>query len=126
MAMYRSRLADVPIPDVDLTDFVLTRARELGDKPALVDATDGRTISYAGLADAVRGVAAGLARRGIAKGDVVAHYAPNVPGYAVAFLGVAAAGGVNTTANPMLTPRELATQLRDSRARMLVTVPALL
>ena len=44
-----------------------------------------------------------------------AHYAPNLPEYAVAFHAVATAGGVNTTANPLLTVEELAAQLSDSR-----------
>ncbi len=74
----------------------------------------------------MRGVAAGLAARGFGKGDVFAHLSPNLPEYAVAFHGVASAGGVNTTANPLLTEEEIANQLVDSGARLLVTVPELL
>jgi acyl-CoA synthetase (AMP-forming)/AMP-acid ligase II len=122
----RSPFPDVEIPDVCLTDFVLGRAGELGDKPALIDAPSGRTITYAQLAESVRATAAGLAARGFGKGEVFAHYAPNLPEYAVAFHAVATVGGVNTTANPLLTANELATQLRDCGARLLVTVPELL
>ncbi|HEX2102084.1 MAG TPA: 4-coumarate--CoA ligase family protein [Solirubrobacteraceae bacterium] len=124
--MLRSPFADVEIPDQPLTDHVLARARELGDKPALIDAGSGRTITYEGLVAAVRAMGAGLAELGFGKGDVFGHYAPNVPEYAVAFHGVAAIGGVNTTANPLLTADELAQQLTDSGARLLVTVPQLL
>jgi len=53
--MIRSPFPDVAIPDVPLTAFVLARAGELGDKPALIDAPTGRTITYTQLADAVRG-----------------------------------------------------------------------
>jgi acyl-CoA synthetase (AMP-forming)/AMP-acid ligase II len=102
---------------------VLARAGELGDEAALIDAPTGRTISYAQLAESVRAVAAGLAARGFGKGDVFAHYAPNLPEYAVAFHAVATLGGVNTTANPLLTAEELTRQLRDCRARLMVTVP---
>ena len=49
------------------------------DRPALVDGVTGRTISYGALVDGVRRLAAGLARRGLRKGDVVAIYAPNLP-----------------------------------------------
>src|ERR671936_2458387 len=111
--MIRSPFPDVEIPDVALTDFVLARTGELGERPALIDAPSGRTITYAQLAESVRAVAAGLAERGFGKGDVLAHYAPNLPEYAVAFLATAAAGGVNTTANPLLTADELGRQLRD-------------
>ena len=106
--MIRSPFPDVEIPDVSLTDFVLARAGERGDRPALIDAPSGRTITYAQLAESVRAVAAGLAERGFGKGDVFAHYAPNRPEYAVAFHAVATVGGVNTTANPLLTADELA------------------
>jgi acyl-CoA synthetase (AMP-forming)/AMP-acid ligase II len=121
--MIRSPFPDVEIPDVPITAFVLARAGELGDKPALIDAPTGRTITYTQLADSVRAVAAGLAERGFGKGDVLAHYAPNLPEYAVAFHAVATVGGVNTTANPLLTAEELAAQLGDCGARLLVTVP---
>ena len=56
-------------------------------------------------------------------GEVFAHYAPNLPEYAVAFHAVATLGGINTTANPLLTSEELARQLSDCEARLLVTVP---
>jgi acyl-CoA synthetase (AMP-forming)/AMP-acid ligase II len=121
--MLRSPMSDVEIPDVALTDFVLARAGQLGQKPALIDGPSGRTITYARLAESVRAGAAGLAERGFGKGDVFAHYAPNLPEYAVAFQAVASVGGVNTTANPLLTADELARQLRDCGARLLVTVP---
>ena len=124
--MIRSPFPDVEIPDVSFTDFVLAGAAGLGGKPAFIDAASGRTLSYARLAESVRAAAAGLAGRGFGKGDVFAHYAPNLPEYAVAFHAVATAGGVNTTANPLLTADELAAQLRDCGARLLVTVPPLL
>jgi acyl-CoA synthetase (AMP-forming)/AMP-acid ligase II len=122
----RSPFPDIEIPDMSFTDFVLARADEHGDKAALIDGPSGRTITYTDLVDSVRGVAAGLAARGFGKGDVFAHLSPNLPEYAVAFHGVASAGGVNTTANPLLTEDEVARQLVDSGARLLVTVPELL
>ncbi len=124
--IHRSPYPDIQIPAEPLHDYVLARAAELGNKPALVDAPTGRTVTYADLARGVPRVAAGLAARGMRKGDVVCIDAPNLPEYALAFLGVAAAGGVNTTTNPLNTVEELASQLRDSGALFLITVPALL
>ena len=116
----------VSIPDVTITDYVLRHAARLGDKPALVDGPTGRTLTYRQLEEGVRRTAAGLARRGFGKGDVLAIYCPNLPEYAIVFLGVARAGGVNTTVNPLYTADELANQLNDSGARFLVTVPPFL
>src|SRR6266404_3788569 len=116
----------VAIADVSITDYVLRHAARLADKPALIDGPTGRTLTYGQLAESVRRAAAGLAQRGFRKGDVFAIYSPNLPEYAVIFLAVAALGGINTTANPLYTADELAKQLKDSRARFLVTVPAFL
>ena len=121
----RSPFPDVEIPDMSFTDFVLARAGERGDKAAFIDAPSGRTITYPQLVESIRGLAAGLSERGFGKGDVFAHFAPNLPEYAVAFHGVASAGGVNTTANPLLTVKEFASQLVDSGARLIVTIPEL-
>src|SRR5918911_4369063 len=124
--IYRSPLPDVDIPDEPLTTYALHRARELGDKPALIDGPTGRTLSYAALDQAVRSLAGGLLAQGFAKGDVLALMAPNVPEYAVVFHGTAFAGGIITTVNPTYTDREVHHQLVDAGARLLVTVPPFL
>jgi acyl-CoA synthetase (AMP-forming)/AMP-acid ligase II len=114
------------IPDLDYASFTLHRAKELGDKPALIDGPSGRALSYADLDRSVRSLAAGLSARGFASGDMFAICLPNVPDYAVAFHGVLAAGGRVTTASPLYTARELGHQLADSRAKMLLTAPPFL
>ncbi len=123
---FRSPFPDVTIPDVPLTTFVLANVEAHRDRPALVDASSGRTITFGELADRVRRLAAGLSRRGIGKGDVVAIFALNVPDYAVVFHAVARLGAVLTPANPTYTVEELTFQLRDAGARLLVTTEALL
>jgi acyl-CoA synthetase (AMP-forming)/AMP-acid ligase II len=122
---FRSPFPGVEIPDVSLTEFVFSRAAEHADRPALVDGLSGRTLTYAQLRAAVRAAAAGLARRGFAKGDVLALYSPNLPEYVVAFHAVASLGGVVTPVNPLYTVEELSKQLDDSGAKYIVTVPAL-
>jgi acyl-CoA synthetase (AMP-forming)/AMP-acid ligase II len=117
---------DVTIPDVPLHEYVLRDAMDRADEAALIDGPSGRTLTYGQLAGGVRRVAAGLAARGFAKGDVFAIYSPNLPEYALAFYGVSAAGGINTTVSPLYTADELARQLSDSGARFLLTVPPFL
>jgi acyl-CoA synthetase (AMP-forming)/AMP-acid ligase II len=124
--IFRSPYPDVEIPNVSLADFVLRHAERLADKPALIDAASGRSLTYGQLAGGIRGVAAGLWERGLRKGDVVGIFAPNDPDYAIALYAVASAGGIVTTVNPQVTAEELARQLDDSRARFLVTTPDLL
>jgi acyl-CoA synthetase (AMP-forming)/AMP-acid ligase II len=124
--IYRSPLPDVDIPDEPLTTYALQRARELGDKPALIDGPTGRVLSYRALDHGVRSLAGGLVAHGFATGDVLALMAPNLPEYAVVFHGTAFAGGVVTTINPTYTDRELHHQLVDAGARLLLTVPPFL
>src|SRR4051794_33640321 len=126
LLIYRSPFPDVEIPDGALTPYVLRRAGELADKPALIDGPTGRTMTYGELAEAVASVAGGLVATGFAKGDVLAIMAPNVPEYAVAFHGTAMAGGVVTTINPAYTAGEVHHQLVDAGAKLLVTVPPFL
>src|SRR5688572_7500428 len=114
---------DVSIPETALTPFVLHRARELGDKPALIDGPTGRKVSYSELADSIAIAAHNLARRGFKKGEVFGILSPNCPEYAIAFHAVATLGGIVTPINPLYTRYEIAHQLKDSGARFLVTVP---
>jgi acyl-CoA synthetase (AMP-forming)/AMP-acid ligase II len=122
--IYRAPEPDVEIPRGDVASFVLEGAAERGAKPALIDAPTGRVLTYGELSERVRALAAGLAERGFGHGDVLGVYLPNLPEYAVAFHGAAAAGGMCTTMNPLYTAREVAYQLGDAGARMLLTVPA--
>jgi len=124
--IFKSPFPDVTIPDTTLTPYVLRHAEKLKDKVAIVEAGSGRSYTYGRLANHVGRVAAGLHGRGFGKGEVLAILSPNVPEYPIAFHGVASAGGVNTTLNPLYTADEIAFQLRDSRARFLLTVPPLM
>jgi acyl-CoA synthetase (AMP-forming)/AMP-acid ligase II len=124
--IHRSPYPDVTIPDTALAPFLLQHAGRLAEKPALIEGETGRTFTYAQLADATRRVAAGLARRGIQKGDVLAFYCPNGPEYIITLLALWTLGAVPTTINPLFTARELAYQLKDARASSLLTAPDLL
>ncbi|MGH9900670.1 MAG: 4-coumarate--CoA ligase family protein [Pyrinomonadaceae bacterium] len=121
--IFRSPYTEVALVESPLTEFVLRRAPQLADKPALIDGTDGRVLTYTQLAESVRRVAANLAARGFRKGDVFAIFSPNLPEYAVIFHAVASLGGINTTINPLYTAAEVARQLDDARAKYLITVP---
>jgi acyl-CoA synthetase (AMP-forming)/AMP-acid ligase II len=122
--MFRSPHPEVDIPNSSLNDFVLARAYEFGDRPAFVDGLSGRTMSFRSLRDQVRGLASGLSHR-VGKGDVVAIWAPNVLEYPVVFHAVVSLGAILTTINPAYTNQEVAFQLRDANAKLLITTAAL-
>jgi acyl-CoA synthetase (AMP-forming)/AMP-acid ligase II len=121
--IFRSPFPDIAIPDVSLTSFVLRRAGELRDKPALIDGPSGRTLTYGQLADGIRRTAVGLSHHGFRQGDVLATICPSIPEFAVAFYAASALGGTTTMLNPLFTVDELATQLSDAGARFVLTVP---
>lgn len=122
----KSPYPDVSIPETAFTPFVLQRARELGDKPALIEGPTGRTITYTQLEDQIARVAASLDKRGFKKGQVFGILSPNVPEYAIAFHAIALLGGIVTPINPLYTEHEISHQLKDAGARFLVTVPGCL
>ncbi|HZN06137.1 MAG TPA: 4-coumarate--CoA ligase family protein [Pyrinomonadaceae bacterium] len=114
---------DVDIPETALTPYVLRRAKELSDKPALIDGPSGRTLTYSQLADSIAIAAHNLRERGFKKGDVFGILSPNCPEYAIAFHATATLGGIVTPINPLYTRTEIAHQLKDCSARFLVTIP---
>ncbi|GGM04886.1 AMP-binding protein [Dactylosporangium sucinum] len=124
--IYSSRYPDVAVVDELIHDRVLGRAAARGALPALVDAVSGRTITYGELAVLVERLAAGLSAEGIGAGDVVALHSPNTVLFPVVFYATTRAGGTVTTLSPLATAPEIAKQLVDAKARLLVTVSALL
>lgn len=121
----RSRFPDVEIPDCTLGDYVFAHAAEWADRPALIDGPSGRTLSYGALREMIAQCRAALVARGFKRGDVLCLFSPNVPEYAAVFFAVAELGGANTTANPMYGAEELANQLKNSGAKIIVTAPVL-
>ncbi|MFJ4810318.1 4-coumarate--CoA ligase family protein [Streptomyces longwoodensis] len=124
--MFRSEYADVPPVDLPIHEAVLGRAAEFGDRPALIDGTDGTTLTYDQVDRFHRRVAAALAEAGVLKGDVLALHSPNTVAFPLAFYAATRAGASVTTVHPLCTPEEFAKQLGDSGARWIVTVSPLL
>ncbi|MFI8220333.1 4-coumarate--CoA ligase family protein [Streptomyces sp. NPDC085932] len=124
--MFRSEYADVPPVDLPIHDAVLARAAEFGDTPALIDGTDGTTLTYEQVDRFHRRVAAGLAEAGVRKGDVLALHSPNTVAFPTAFYAATRAGATVTTVHPLATAQEFAKQLTDCAARWIVTVSPLL
>ncbi|KAG8073496.1 hypothetical protein GUJ93_ZPchr0006g45224 [Zizania palustris] len=129
--VYRSLRPAAPIasdPGLALTDLLLRRAEACPSALALVDAASGDGgLTFAELRSAVLATAVALSSRaGVRPGDAVLILAPNCMLYPVCFFAVTALGAVATTANPLYTPREITKQVSDARAKLVITVSALL
>ncbi len=123
--IFTSPHAAIAIPEIPLTDFVLHQVAEFGSRPALIEGVTGRAITYAELKPSIFRLAAGFAAQGFKKGDVLAILSPNLPEYVLAFHAAALLGGATTMVPPLFTDDEIKTQLRNSGARFLLTVPQL-
>ncbi|MFF5158862.1 4-coumarate--CoA ligase family protein [Streptomyces sp. NPDC000348] len=124
--MFRSEYADVPPVELPIHDAVLARAAERGSTPALIDGTDGTTLTYEQVDRFHRRIAAALAEAGVRKGDVVALHSPNTVAFPLAFYAATRAGASVTTVHPLATAEEFGRQLEDCAARWIVTVSPLL
>jgi acyl-CoA synthetase (AMP-forming)/AMP-acid ligase II len=106
--------------DALVDETILAVADAQPDRLALADARSGRTLTGGQLADGARRFAAGLAERGIGRGDVVALVAANGPDHAVALYGTLASGAAVASANPALTAGELGRQFAVTRPRLVI------
>ena len=81
----------------------------------------GSKMTYAELDVLSDRLAAGLDAAGLRPGHPVALQLPNIPQFLVAYFGILKAGGVVIPLNVLLKAPEVAFQLADSGARMLIT-----
>jgi acyl-CoA synthetase (AMP-forming)/AMP-acid ligase II len=88
-----------------LGDVVREAALRFGDTPAYVT-EEGEVLTYAQLDRLSDEVAAGLQRRDVQQGDVVALLMGSGPGYVVAYAAAAKIGAVTAGLNERLSPPE--------------------
>jgi acyl-CoA synthetase (AMP-forming)/AMP-acid ligase II len=111
--------------EATVTQRLLAVAAARGEHRALVGGSADQAYGYADLAATVQAAAAGLAWRGLQPRDVVGVYVPDAACYVLAAHAIRAAGGVPSPVAPGLTVPEIAGQLADCGARMLLTAPPL-
>jgi long-chain acyl-CoA synthetase len=108
----------VELPSVNLARLLADAARDFPHAPALH--FEGRTTSYAELAERAWRFAGTLASLGVTKGTRVGLILPNSPQAVIAFFGILRVGGVVVQNNPTYTERELEHQLGDAGVEVLV------
>lgn len=111
------------IPDITIPEQYEKIAERFGGRPAIH--FYGVTLTFDELIGHGYRFAAALAAHDCGPGDVVAISLPNIPQYLIAQIGSLEAGCATTGLSPLLTPREIAYQLNDCRAKALVTLDAI-
>lgn len=112
-------------PNLSLVSFLFRKASSYPRRPALIEAHSGETVNFSQFKSMVIKVSHGLTRLGLKKNDVVLIFAPNSIQYPLCFFGVIAIGAIATTANPLYTVAEIQKQVKDSNAKLVITIPQL-
>ena len=108
----------VELPKASLAGLLDDAARDFPHAPALH--FEGRTISYAQLAQQARRFSGVLAGLGVGRGTKVGLILPNCPQAVVALFGALRLGATVVQNNPLYTERELGHQLADAGVEVLV------
>jgi carnitine-CoA ligase len=114
-----------PFTGMDVPSALAARAERFGDRPFLVwepgVGTSGRTWTYGELAAEVDVVAAGLAARGVGRGDPVLVLLENSPAFLLTWFACARLGAVAVDTNTRFATEELRYALDKTGAVGIVT-----
>ena len=106
-------------PSVPVGSILRAAVRRWGDKTAFVD--HDVPLTFEEMGRRAHAVAGWLADHGIGRGDVVAVHIPNCRQYPPVYYGIMLAGAVFSPTNPLLPAADLAAQLTDAGAKMVIT-----
>jgi acyl-CoA synthetase (AMP-forming)/AMP-acid ligase II len=119
---------DIPeIKDVTVQEMVWSKLSKGKDREKLVAfkcGLTGRKYTFGELYKYSRAFAASLIHAGFKKGDILGVVLPNVPEYAIVYLGALEAGLIVSPVNPAYTPDEIKRQLQGSEVKCAITIPA--
>ncbi|KAI9226273.1 MAG: hypothetical protein DHS80DRAFT_18992 [Piptocephalis tieghemiana] len=127
--IFSSPFPDIQLQEMDVYHYLFDNPKieALPNVPALVDGISSRTVTRGEMGRFARQFAHVLAHHYHWRSqEVAAILSPNSVEYPSLLLGLLAVGGVATTANPAYSATEFANQLKDSEARLILTVPELL
>ncbi|MBW1917111.1 MAG: long-chain fatty acid--CoA ligase [Deltaproteobacteria bacterium] len=110
--------AEIEIPKITLSQALSQSARDFPQAVALRFL--GRKITYRQLIDQIARLKTGLYHLGLRPGQRLALLLPNCPQAVLGYYAALELGAVVVMLNPLSTPRELAYQLKDSGARILI------
>jgi acyl-CoA synthetase (AMP-forming)/AMP-acid ligase II len=113
--------AEASVGETTVTQRLLGTAAARGAHVALLGGSADPPCSYPDLAVMLQRAAAGLAWRGVRPRDVVGVYVADAASYILACHAIRAAGAVPSPVSAALSVPEIAGQLADCGARILVT-----
>jgi long-chain acyl-CoA synthetase len=115
--------AAIDIPEIPFGEMLWESAQRFPEKIAVI--YQGQKISFRELDGLVNSFANALSRLGVKKGDRVALFMTNRPEYIITVYATARLGAVFTPMNPTYKEEEVAHQLQDSEASVLVVQDSL-
>ncbi|GAV73526.1 AMP-binding domain-containing protein/DUF4009 domain-containing protein [Cephalotus follicularis] len=120
--IFRSRYPSVEVPvNMTLPNFVLHDAESYAEKVAFVEAVTGKSCTYGEVLRDTKRFAKALRSLGLRKGRVVVVLLPNIAEYGIVALGIMAAGGVFSGANPTAHASEIKKQVEVAGAQLIIT-----
>lgn len=115
--------ANLDYEEIPLQQFLTNAARNTPEKIAIHFM--GKDIKYKELHESALKFAQYLQQLGIEKGDRIALMLPNTPQTVISYYGALYAGATVVMTNPLYTEREIEYQLKDSGAKVIVSLDIL-
>ncbi|MFW9972002.1 MAG: long-chain fatty acid--CoA ligase [Candidatus Odinarchaeota archaeon] len=110
--------SSIDYPKINVYEFLDNSAKDFGSRTAIWFMKN--KISYKSLKDIAERLATVLVDLGLKKGDVVAIMIPNFPQFIMSYYGILKAGGIVTACSVLHTEHELAYQLNDCGAEIII------
>ena len=109
-----------------VTDYILALADQAGYGAALIDAvaqgsSEASVITWPQFARTIRAAADGLSRRGLRENDTAGVFVHDAVSHVIAVHAIRAAGATAAPMHPAQTAADIAAQLKQCRARLLIT-----
>ena len=110
--------SSIDYPEINVYEFLDNSAKDYGSRTAIWFMKN--KISYKNLKDIAERLATVLVDLGVKRGDVVAMMIPNFPQFIISYYGILKAGGIVTACSVLHTEHELAYQLNDAGAEIII------
>ncbi|KAL9607810.1 MAG: hypothetical protein Q9167_007315, partial [Letrouitia subvulpina] len=124
---FQSTFPPLAIPKKNIVSYIFQDNQTLPDTPIWIDAKDPRQrVSRRQTRELILRLGAGLDKMGTRRGQVVMIFTPNHVFVPAVYMGIVGTLRTFSGANPTFTRSELAYQLKDTEAQLLLAHPSLL